>query len=392
MTTDIAMGFNQRKPPDRKICVAVHLSAAFDTVCHNDLLSKINRSQLPPATARWLSCYLRGRQATSCFRGVKSTSRKVNTGVPQSSKLSPSLFSFYIADMPKPTEPVKRVCYADDLTVWATGVKIPDLEEITAYLKDNSLLISAPKSSVTLFNPDQHQTKTHPRILIEDSQLPLVQCPNILGVYLDTSLSFNKHNGYVAERVSSRNNILQALAGTSWGQQKETLLMTYKAVWRSIINYAAPVWSTNLRDTNYRNIKYTQNEVLRIATGCQKMSSVDHLHVEAEMLKVSEHSELLSAQYLARCLEPENVCHSITTRETPKSRMKETLFTRHRNTVKPKMLADNRKATLQAIHTDAVNTAVKDQNKNIVFDHLPHPINDSEKYQTRKERATLAQF
>ena len=146
------MGFNKRKPPDRTIYVAVDLSAAFDTVCHNNLLSKINRSQLPPATARWLSCYLRGRQAKTCFRGVKSTSRKVNTGVSQGSKLSPSLSSFYIADMPRPTEPVKRVCYAADITVWATGV-YPDLddsvnsylEEIIAYQKDNSLLISAPK-------------------------------------------------------------------------------------------------------------------------------------------------------------------------------------------------------------------------------------------------------
>ena len=171
---------------------------------------------------------------------LKSTSRKVNIGVPQGSKLSPSRFSFYIADMLIPTEPVKRVCYADDITVWATRVKIPDLEEIIAYLKENSLLISAPKSTVTLFSPDPHQAKTHPRILIEDSQLPLVQCPKILGVYLDTSLSFNKHSGYVEERVSNRNNILKALAGTSWGQQKETLL-TYKAVGRSIINYAAPV-------------------------------------------------------------------------------------------------------------------------------------------------------
>ena len=120
--------------------------------------------------------------------------------------------------------------------------------------------------------------------------------------------------------------------------------------------------------------------------------SVDHLHVEAKMLKVREHSELLSAQYLARCLEPGNPCHSITTRETPKRRMKETLFTRHRNTVEPMMLANNRKATLQAFHSDAVNKAVKDQKKNIVLDGLPHPINDSEKDLTRKERVTLAQL
>ena len=129
------MGFNQKKPPDRTVCVAVDLSAAFDTVCHSKLMSKINRSPLPPATSRWLSSYLRGRQAKTCFRGVKSSSRKVHAGVPQGSKL----------------------CYADDLTVWATGVNIPDMEDslnsylakITAYLKDNSLLISAPKSSRT---------------------------------------------------------------------------------------------------------------------------------------------------------------------------------------------------------------------------------------------------
>ena len=354
LTTDVAVGFNQRKPTDRTVCVAVDLSAAFDTVCHNNLLSKINRSQLPPATARWLSCYLRGRQAKTCFRGVKSTSRKVNTGVPQGSKLSPSLFSFYIADMPIPTEPVKRVCYADDLTVWASGVNIPDLEvsinnyleEISAYLKDNSLLIS-----VTLLTPDTHQAKIHPRIFSENSQLPLVKCPRILGVYLDPSLSFNKHSQYVAERVSGRNTILKALAGTSRGQQKETLLMTYKAVGRSIINYAAPVWSPNLHDTNYSKIQYTQNEALRIATGCHKMSIIDHLHTEAEMLKVRKHSMLLSTQYLARCLEPGNVCHPITTMATPERQMKETLYTRHRNTVEPMMVKNDRKAIL---HTAAV--------------------------------------
>ena len=83
---------------------------------------------------------------------------------------------------------------------------------------------------------------------------------------------------------------------------------------------------------------------------------------------------------------------TITTRETPKRRMKETLFTRYRNTVEPVMLADNWKATLQAIHTDAVKKAVKDQKNNIVLDDLPHPINDSEKDLTRKEHATLAQL
>ena len=327
----------------------------------------------PPATERWLSCYLRGRQAKTCFRGVKSTSRKVNTGVLKGSKLSPSLFSFYIADMPRPTELVKRVCNADDLE---DSINC-NLDEITAHQNDYSLLISAPKSPVRLFIPDPHQSKTHPIILKEDSQLPLVQCQNILGVYIDTFLSFNKHSDNVAERVSSRKKYPQGLSryilGTTYGDTTYDL----QNRWEIDHHLAAPAWSTNLRHTNYRNIQYTQNEALRIVTSCHKLFSVDHLHVEPKMLKVLEHSELLSAQYLARCLEPGNVCHSITTRETPKRRMKQTLFTRHCNTVEPIMLADNRKATLQAIHTDAVNKPVKDQEENVVLDDLPQLINNS---------------
>ena len=168
--------------------------------------------------------------------------------------------------------------------------------------------------------------------------------------------------------------------------------MTYKAVGRSIINYAASVWSTNLLDTNYRNIQYTQNEALRNSTGCHKMSSVDHLHTEANVLKVSEHSELLSAQYLARCLEPENVNNSITTRDPHKRRMKETLFTKHHSTVQPMMIAKDRKATLQAIHTMAVNQAVTSLRRNVVLDDRPPLINIFEKELTRKERTTLAQL
>ena len=141
--------------------------------------------------------------------------------------------------------------------------------------------------------------------------------------------------------------------------------------------------------TTYK-IQYTQNEALRIATGCHKMSSIDHLHTEGEMLEVNEHSELLSAQYLARCLEP--VCHPITTRATPERRMKETLYTRHRNTVEPMMVNNDMKATLQALHTAAVVKTVQCHERNVVLDGRPSPINNSEKELTRKERSTLAQL
>ena len=90
LKTDIAMGFNQRKPPDRTVCVAVDFSAAFDTVCCPRLTDHLFPRPHPGS-------YLRGRQAKACFRGVKSSSSKVHAGIPQGSKLLPALFSFYIA-------------------------------------------------------------------------------------------------------------------------------------------------------------------------------------------------------------------------------------------------------------------------------------------------------
>ena len=192
--------------------------------------------------------------------------------------------------MSRPTPPIKRVCYADDITVCATGPKIPQLEsninsylrEVSIYLKDNSILISAPKSTVTLFTLDKHQFQMHPDITLEDTQLPLERSPKILGVIMDPSLSFHTHCNYVSDMIDKRNNILKALAGSSWGQDKETLLLTYNALGKSIASYAAPVWSTNASDSSFRKIQTAQNAALRTATGAHKMASIDHLHAESQ--------------------------------------------------------------------------------------------------------------
>ena len=66
LTSDIATGLNQRKPAHRTICVAVDLTAAFDTFKHNVLLPKIARSTLPEEVSQL--------QVTSVasYRGVKA--------------------------------------------------------------------------------------------------------------------------------------------------------------------------------------------------------------------------------------------------------------------------------------------------------------------------------
>ena len=175
------------------------------------------------------------------------------------------------------------------------------------------------------------------------------------------------------------------------GDNKKTLLFTYKALGRSIANYAAPVWSTNASDTSLGNIQRTQNEALRIITGSHKMSSIDHLYSETKMLPVEDHLNLLSAQYLVHCLGTENVCHHITTLDHPPREMNETLFTRHNQTVLP-FLANTKKASFQAVHTSFVNTTIDNMTDNWVLNYRPPPISDEEIYLTRRQRATLSQL
>ena len=85
---------------------------------------------------------------------------------------------------------------------------------------------------------------------------------------------------------------------------------------------------------------------------------------------------------LARCLESEDLCRSITTRATPKRQMKDTI---HRNTVEPTIVEKDRKATLQALHSEAVTKAIKNHERKVVLDGRPLPISNSEKDLTRKE-------
>ena len=85
------------------------------------------------------------------------------------------------------------------------------------------------------------------------------------------------------------------------GTGKETLLMTYNALGKSIANDETPVWSTNASDSSFKKIQTVQNAALRTANGAHKMASINHLHQESLTLRVKDHSDMLSVQYLVNC-------------------------------------------------------------------------------------------
>ena len=138
--------------------------------------------------------------------------------------------------------------------------------------------------------------------------------------------------------------------------------MTYNALGKSIANYAAPVWSTNASDSSFKKIQTAQNAALRTATGAHKMDSIDHLHQESLTLRVKDHSDMLSAQYLVNCLEEDHVSHGIIIQEPRPKPMKKTLHSRQHSTVLPR-LGSNRMESLHNLHTHAVDSAIQLQGK-----------------------------
>ena len=173
-------------------------------------------------------------------------------------------------------------------------------------------------------------------------------------------------------------------------QDKETLLLTYNALGKYIASYAAPVWSTNASDSSFKKIQTAQTATLRTATGTHKMASIDHLHQESLTLRVKDHSDMLSAQYLVNCLEEDHVSHGITIQE-PRPRPMETLYSRHHSTVLPR-LGSSRMESHQNLHTHAVDSAIQFQGHHRVLKKPPPTISNEEQRLNRRQRCTLSQL
>ena len=109
---------------------------------------------------------------------------------------------------------------------------------------------------------------------------------------------FGKSANVIMEKVRKRNNMLSALAGSTWGKDKELLATTYKATGRAVMNYAAPLWSPGMAESQWLKLQRCQNAALRNAKRCLKMTMQDDLHRESKVMPVKQHCQLLSKQYL----------------------------------------------------------------------------------------------
>ena len=204
--------------------------------------------------------------------------------------------------------------------------------------------------------------------------------------------TFSQHIKDTVKKSKSKVNILKSLAGSSWGQDKDTLLLTYKSVCRSTLEYATPVWSTLISDSNWNRLQSVQNQALRVATGCLQMSSTDHLHQETKVLPIREHSTMLTKQYSANCLKPNHPGHKHLDQPKPHRKIKPTYLQYITELKSKKERGLNHKQIIKEVHTESVQKCLNAYQPNRVLQEKPPEVNKLEEKLPRNVRVELSRL
>lgn len=192
------------------LAISLDLSSAFDTVPHNKLLHRLQHTfGITDTALSWLESYLSDRHQYVYAENVSSPALPVTTGVPQGSVLGPLLFSAYTCPLHHliSSYGLNHQQYADDTIVYSTVPPnshfhaVSNLERCVSTLclwfADNGLSVNPSKSDAALFSTRQrlqkHKTSGLKTVNILDSIIPISDTLTVLGVTLDSSLSFDKH-------------------------------------------------------------------------------------------------------------------------------------------------------------------------------------------------------
>jgi len=227
------------------ISIFLDFSKAFDTVCHDILLDKLERIGVRGVIRSWFCSYLSNRQQSVVLDGALSSKRVLSRGVPQGSVLGPTLFLVYINDMMNSCSKLNLIHFADDTTAFLSlhdqfllmqNVN-EDLESVNKWLCANRLSLNVDKTSYMLIG-DSVQPDLRP-IVISGNMIRRVDSSKFLGIYIDDKLNFKKHTDYVSGRLSRAIGIIYRVSHLITPEVK--IKMYYSLIF-SIVSYGISVW------------------------------------------------------------------------------------------------------------------------------------------------------
>ena len=261
--------------------VLVDYRKAFDMVDHRLLLHKLELYGIADQELSWCRSYLSDRKQVVRVKGNESSEASMLHGVPQGSILGPLFFILFINDLPLHIS-AQIDLYADDTTVTASAdVKAlatlnsslnKSVSEIQLWASANKLPLNEDKTKVLMIS-GKRQTENIKRsdleVIVNDKQLSIVHCATLLGVEIDSKLSFYEHVEKVCKKLASRIAILRKIRACLPLNQR---LQYYNSVIRPIMSYANVIWASCDKELLYRIFKL-QKRAARVVCYADRLAS-----------------------------------------------------------------------------------------------------------------------
>ena len=196
------------------LLVLLDLSAAFDTVDHNILLSVLSRRFSVTGTAfLWFQSYLSGRTQSFIYNSQYTPCHEVDCSVPQGSVLGPVKFVAYTEDIVDVADKhqVRSHFYADDSQMYdscrpqdVSGVRdrlSRCATDVSCWCASRRLQLNATKTEAVWFGTRRNLDRLHDQdrhVQIDSEIISPVTVVRDLGVYLDDELSMKQHVNRIA--------------------------------------------------------------------------------------------------------------------------------------------------------------------------------------------------
>lgn len=284
------------------VLIGLDLSAAFDTINHEILLSRLSsRFGISGSALEWMKSYLEGRSQFVKIGFESSPLTVCNLGVPQGSVLGPFLFSIYVSPVADVIASfgVQFHQYADDTQLY-TAVKsnadttsLRNLELCTAAVRDwflyNGMLLNPDKSEVLLVG-GRPQVKTFAGgsgISISGSDIKFSVQLKSLGVTLDQNLSFDQH---VKNVVKASNFHIRALRHIRPMLNREVANTVACSIVSSRLDYCnSLLYGTTAK--NIAKLQRVQNSLARVVSQTARREHIRPVLKDLHWLPVAERIE-----------------------------------------------------------------------------------------------------
>ena len=269
------------------LAVFLDMEKAFDMVWRTGLMIKFKRLGINGRMFEWLYSFLNDRTFQVRVGTALSRTHNLENGTAQGTILSPLAFIVMIDDLPDVMTDVEPSLFADDAMIYKCGRNVKlltrkvqcALDEAQMWADEWGFKISAEKSVAVLFGRSTHDRSAETKLHIGGIQIKIENKAKFLGVIFDRGLTWQPHIDYVYDRCQKRLNVMRAVSTQRWGACKRTLMMIYRALIRSILDYGAIVYD-GASVSQIHRIERIQYAAMRLACGTWKSAPVAALEVE----------------------------------------------------------------------------------------------------------------